>query len=102
MCRNIRTLHNFEPPTTQDEVRAAAVQYVRKVSGMQKPSHANEASFEQAVDDIAAATAKLAVLDLDDDLVGFHAKRFRQRAVAAFANVVVDRAPVTGFAHVGQ
>ena len=59
MCRNIRTLHNFEPPTTPDEIRAAAVQYVRKVSGMQKPSHANEASFEQAVDDIAAATERL-------------------------------------------
>ncbi len=59
MCRNIRTLHNFEPPTTQDEIRAAAVQYVRKVSGMQKPSHANEASFEQAVDDVAAATERL-------------------------------------------
>ena len=59
MCRNIRTLHNFEPPTTQGEIRAAAVQYVRKVSGMQEPSHANEASFEQAVDDVAAATERL-------------------------------------------
>jgi hypothetical protein len=49
MCRNIRTLHNFEPPTTGDEIRSAALQYVRKVSGMSKPSRANEASFEHAV-----------------------------------------------------
>ncbi len=59
MCRNIRTLYNFEPPTTPDEIRAAAVQYVRKVSGMQKPSHANEASFERAVDAVADATEQL-------------------------------------------
>jgi hypothetical protein len=59
MCRNIRTLHNFEPPTTQEEIRAAALQYVRKVSGMQKPSHANEEAFARAVDVVAAATATL-------------------------------------------
>ena len=59
MCRNIRTLHNFEPPTTEDEVRAAALQYVRKVSGMQKPSQANEAAFARAVDAVAAATGTL-------------------------------------------
>ena len=59
MCRNIRTLYNFEPPTTQDEIRAAAVQYVRKVSGMQKPSHANEDSFAEAVDAVAAVTERL-------------------------------------------
>ena len=59
MCRNIRTLYNFEPPTTEDEIRAAAVQYVRKVSGMQKPSHANEAAFQQAVDAVAGATERL-------------------------------------------
>lgn len=59
MCRNIRTLHNFEPPTTEDEVDAAALQYVRKVSGMQKPSAANEAAFARAVDEVAAATARL-------------------------------------------
>ena len=56
MCRNIRTLHNFEPPTSSDEVRAAALQYVRKVSGMQKTSRANEAAFEQAVKAIAHTT----------------------------------------------
>ena len=57
MCRNIKTLHNFEPPATDEEVRAAALQYVRKVSGSQKPSKANEAVFERAVDEIAARDA---------------------------------------------
>ncbi len=59
MCRNIRTLHNFEPPATEDEVRAAAVQYVRKVAGTTKPSKANEAAFERAVDAVAATTTEL-------------------------------------------
>ena len=59
MCRNIHTLFNFEPPATEDEVRGAAVQYVRKVSGFTKPSQANEQAFEQAVDEVAAATARL-------------------------------------------
>src|ERR671937_7963 len=59
MCRNIRTLHNFEPPTTEQEIRDAALQYVRKVSGMQKPSRANEAVFARAVDEVADATARL-------------------------------------------
>jgi hypothetical protein len=59
MCRNIRTLYNFEPPTTADEIHDAAVQYVRKVSGMQKPSQANEAPFERAVEEVAAATSRL-------------------------------------------
>ena len=59
MCRNIKTLYNFEPPTTTDEIHAAAVQYVRKVSGMQKPSHANEAAFERAVHEVAHVTQHL-------------------------------------------
>ena len=59
MCRNIRPLHNFEPPTTTDEIRAAAVQYVRKVTGMQKPSRANEAAFDHAVDTVARTTEQL-------------------------------------------
>ena len=59
MCRNIKTLHNFEPPATEDEVRAAALQYVRKVSGSTKPSKANEVAFERAVDEIAAITSRL-------------------------------------------
>lgn len=59
MCRNIKTLYNFEPPATEDEIRAAALQYVRKVSGYTKPSQANEAAFNAAVDEIAAVTQKL-------------------------------------------
>ena len=59
MCRNIHTLFNFEPPATDDEVRGAALQYVRKISGFTKPSQANEAAFERAVDDVAAATQRL-------------------------------------------
>jgi len=59
MCRNIKTLHNFEPPATDDEVYAAALQYVRKVSGSTKPSKANEAVFMRAVDEIAHITNHL-------------------------------------------
>ncbi len=59
MCRNIRSLHNYEPPATDDEVRAAALQYVRKISGFTKPSKANEQAFEQAVDAIAEVSARL-------------------------------------------
>ena len=59
MCRNIKTLHNFEPPATKDEIQAAALQYVRKVSGSTKPSNANEAAFARAVDEIAHITEHL-------------------------------------------
>jgi hypothetical protein len=59
MCRNIRTLHNFEPAATDDEVRGAALQYVRKISGFTKPSQANAAAFERAVEEIARASAEL-------------------------------------------
>jgi hypothetical protein len=59
MCRNIKTLNNFEPPATKDEMSAAALQYVRKVSGSQKPSKANEAAFARAVADITAVTSRL-------------------------------------------
>lgn len=59
MCRNIRTLHNFEPAATTDEVKAAALQYVRKVSGTTKPSQANAEAFQQAVDDVAQITQRL-------------------------------------------
>ena len=59
MCRNIRTLHNFEPPATEDEVQASALQYVRKISGSTKPSKANEAAFARAVEEVAAATTRL-------------------------------------------
>ncbi len=59
MCRNIRQLHNFEPPATDEEVRAAALQYVRKISGCSKPSAANAEAFARAVDEVAAASARL-------------------------------------------
>jgi hypothetical protein len=59
MCRNIRTLHNFEPPATEDEIRASALQYVRKISGFTKPSQANAEAFERAVDDVSGITARL-------------------------------------------
>jgi hypothetical protein len=59
MCRNIRTLHNFEPPATEQEVHEAALQYVRKVSGSNKPSKANSEVFEAAVEEVSRATAKL-------------------------------------------
>jgi hypothetical protein len=59
MCRNITTLYNFEPPATEEEVRGAALQYVRKISGFNKPSQANTDAFERAVDEVAEASARL-------------------------------------------
>jgi hypothetical protein len=87
MCRNIRVLYNFDPPTSSEEVQAAALQYVRKVSGMNKPSQANQAAFDRAVHEIAHITQHLL-----DDLVTtappkdreLEAERRRARAVARF------------------
>jgi hypothetical protein len=59
MCRNIRTLHNFEPPASDEEIRAAALQYVRKISGFTKPSRANEEAFNDAIEAVAAASSAL-------------------------------------------
>ena len=59
MCRNIRTLHNFEPPATEDEIRASSLQYVRKISGFTKPSQANAEAFERAVDEVVDVTRRL-------------------------------------------
>jgi hypothetical protein len=59
MCRNIKTLANFDPPATDDEIRASALQFVRKVSGMTHPSRANEAAFNRAVDEVTAAASRL-------------------------------------------
>jgi hypothetical protein len=59
MCRNIKTLFNFDPPVTEDEVRAASLQFVRKISGFNKPSHANEEAFNSAIEDIAAVANRL-------------------------------------------
>ena len=73
MCRNIRTLYNFEPETTSEEIQAAALQYVRKVSGMQKPSQANQEAFDRAVHEIAHITEHLL-----HDLVTTSAPRDRE------------------------
>jgi hypothetical protein len=59
MCRNIRQLHNFDPPATEEEIRSAALQYVRKISGYNKPSQANGEAFERAIDEVAAASTRL-------------------------------------------
>ena len=59
MCRNIKTLFNFDPPVTEDEVRAASLQFVRKISGFNKPSKANEAAFQAAIDEVAAISSRL-------------------------------------------
>jgi hypothetical protein len=89
MCRNIRTLHNFDPPATDDEIAAAALQYVRKVSGYSKPSHANELVFAEAVDEVAAATRKLLgrlVTPASPRDREVFAARARARAEARFGN----------------
>ena len=88
MCRNIHTLFNFEPPATDEEVRGAALQYVRKISGFTKPSRANENAFERAVDEVAAASKRLL-----DELVtsaapkdrAVEAERARARAAKRYA-----------------
>jgi hypothetical protein len=88
MCRNIHTLFNFEPVATDEEVRDAALQYVRKISGFTKPSHANEEAFARAVDEVSAATRRLV-----DSLVTaappkdreVEAERRRARSAARFA-----------------
>lgn len=79
MCRNIRCLHNFEPPTTDDEVREAALQFVRKVSGSTRPSRANTPAFEQAIDEIAAATRTM----LDQLVTNAPPKSREQEAIRA-------------------
>jgi hypothetical protein len=77
MCRNIRTLFNFDPPATDEEIRAASVQFVRKLSGFTKPSHANEAAFARAIDDVAAVARQLI-----DSLVTSAAPRDREEWAA--------------------
>jgi len=88
MCRNIRTLFNFEPPATEDEIRASALQFVRKLSGFARPSKANEAAFERAVDEVADAARRLlgsletASAPRDREV---EAAKARERARARFA-----------------
>src|SRR3954471_22260335 len=81
MCRNIRQLHNFEPPATADEIRASALQYVRKVSGSTKPSQANQAAFDRAVEEVVAATTKL----LDELVTNAPPKNREEEAIKAKA-----------------
>ena len=88
MCRNIHTLFNFEPPATEDEVHDAALQYVRKVSGFTKPSQANEAAFERAVEEVAQATGRLIaelVTNAPPKDREVEAARKRERAAKRFA-----------------
>lgn len=82
MCRNIKLLYNFEPPATEDEIRASALQYVRKVSGMRKPSKGNEAAFERAVDEITAVTRRLLLEQLETSAAPRDREEERRRARA--------------------
>lgn len=87
MCRNIRTLFNFDPPATDDEIRAASVQFVRKLSGMNAPSKANEAAFRQAVDDVSAAARALVaslVTSAEPRNREYEAIRARERSLLRF------------------
>jgi hypothetical protein len=87
MCRNIKTLFNFEPPATEEEIRAAALQFVRKLSGFNSPSKANEAAFQRAVDDVAAAAGVLIrslVTTADPRDRDTEAARARARSAARF------------------
>ena len=87
MCRNIKTLFNFEPPATQDEVEAASLQFVRKLSGFTKPSKANEAAFEQAVRDVAKVASHLLqslVTNAEPHDREEYAARMRERSLARF------------------
>ena len=91
MCRNIQNLYNFEPPVTDEEIRGAALQYVRKVSGMQKPSQANETAFLQAIDEITDATTRLLqslVTSAPPRNREVEAERRRARAVVRFSSAV--------------
>jgi len=89
MCRNIRPLYNFEPPATDDEIRAAALQFVRKISGATKPSRANAEAFDRAVDDVAAAAARLLeslVTTAPPKDREIEAAKARERAAARYAS----------------
>jgi hypothetical protein len=88
MCRNIHTLYNFEPPATNEEIRDASLQYVRKISGFSKPSQANEEAFARAVDEVAAATKRLLeqlVTSAQPKDREVEAERARARAAKRFA-----------------
>ena len=88
MCRNIRTLHNFEPPATEEEIRASAIQYVRKVSGTTKPSQANAEAFDRAVEEVAEVTSRLLdslVTNAPPKNRDVEAAKLRERAAKRYA-----------------
>jgi hypothetical protein len=92
MCRNIKPLFNFEPPATEDEIRAASLQFVRKLSGMNRPSAANQAAFDEAIDEIATAAARLlASLQTSAQPRNreIEAQRARARSAARFSSPAV-------------
>ena len=94
MCRNIKTLHNFEPPATEEEIRASALQFVRKLSGSTRPSKANQLAFTRAVDQVAKAARELLdslVTDAPPRDRGVEAVKARARAAAQFATSEADR-----------
>jgi hypothetical protein len=93
MCRNIRTLFNFDPPATEEEIRAASVQFVRKLCGFTKPSQANQAAFDRAVDDVAAVAGTLI-----DSLVTSAAPRDRAEWAARAKERSAQRFPASGAA----
>jgi hypothetical protein len=86
MCRNIRTLFNFDPPATEEEIRAASIQFVRKLSGFTKPSKANEAAFDEAVEEVAAVARRLI-----DSLVTTAAPRDREEWAARAKQRAAER-----------
>jgi hypothetical protein len=96
MCRNIKTLANFEPPATENEIRASALQFVRKLSGANKPSRANEAAFNQAVDDVTAVAERL-IRSLKTTAPPRNreeeARKAHERAVKRFASDEVPQVP---------
>ena len=96
MCRNIRTLHNFRPPATDEEIRASALQFVRKLSGFTRPSQANRAAFERAVDEVAKATHELLdalVTNAPPRDREVEAAKARARAADSFRSSDASRAP---------
>ena len=95
MCRAIKTLHNFKPPATDDEIRASALQFVRKLSGFTRPSKANEAAFERAVQEISASAAKLIrslVTQAEPRTRAVEARKARARSVLRYQRLN-DKAP---------
>jgi hypothetical protein len=98
MCRNIKTLANFEPPATDDEIRASALQFVRKLSGTTRPSHANEAAFQTAVEAVTAAARRLVdslKINATPRNREAEARRARERAARRFGEPAANRPPST-------